>query len=203
MGTLKQEKFVMSKPAKTLIAFGSNENSAWGDARETLRASLLRVSAAVSAPIRCSNFYHTPAFPAGLGPDFVNAVAAIETTLDPAALLALLHDIEAQAGRVRSTRWGQRTLDLDLIAYDAQVLPDHTTFQKWHDLAPDQQAKVAPGRLILPHPRLQDRAFVLVPLCDVAADWRHPVLGRTAQQLCDALPTQARAEVVKIGPVKF
>ena len=117
-----------------------------------------------------------------------------------AALADRLHDIEHRFGRKRETRWGMRTLDLDLIAMGQAVLPDRAGFLAWHDLDPDLQGKAAPDRLILPHPRLQDRAFVLVPLADVAADWVHPVLGQSVAQMLADLPAAARAEGHPIRP---
>jgi len=183
---------------KTLIALGSNEDSVWGDAKETVQKAMQRVSElAISAPVY-SMLYATPAFPAGSGPAFVNAVMAFDTDLAPRALLAALHQIEAAAGRTRTTRWGQRTLDLDLIAMGAQVLPDHQTFDEWRNLPLDAQTKQAPKTLVLPHPRLQDRSFVLVPMVDVAPDWMHPVIGQTTRDLCAALPAKDRASVVPI-----
>lgn len=184
---------------QTLIALGSNEKSVHGYVRETVIWAARQVAKlSISQPI-CSQIYQTPAFPAGAGPDFVNAVMQIETDLAPQAILSALHAIEQDAQRVRGQRWGQRTLDLDLIAADQHVLPDLAGFNKWYDLPLDQQRRYAPDSLILPHPRLQDRAFVLVPLCDVAPAWRHPVFGQTARQMCDALPAAARAEVVPLG----
>jgi len=184
---------------KTLIALGSNELSVWGDARETVQKGIGQIAEIADSAPDCSQFYATPAFPAGSGPAFVNAVIAIETDLSPQNLLAALHTIEAEAGRVRETRWGQRTLDLDLIAMGDCVLPDLAEFMRWRDLPLAAQLAKAPSELILPHPRMQDRAFVMVPLCDIAPLWVHPVTGLTAREICAALPAHDRAEVVPIG----
>lgn len=188
---------------KCLISFGSNENSVWGDAKETVICAVKKVLNEVDAMPSCSLLYATPAFPAGSGPDFVNAVIAVSCPLPPTTLLERLHRIEAAAGRVRDTRWGQRTLDIDLIAHGDVIAPDLATFNQWRNLPLEMQLRTAPQDLILPHPRLQDRAFVLVPLCDVAADWMHPVLGKSAADLCAALPAADRAAVVPIGPLEL
>jgi 2-amino-4-hydroxy-6-hydroxymethyldihydropteridine diphosphokinase len=107
----------------------------------------------------------------------------------------MLHQIEAAHGRIRSGRWAGRTLDIDLLAVGDQILPDAETHRQWRDLSPEDQALLAPDQLILPHPRLSERAFVLVPLADVAPDWRHPILGQTVTQMRDALPPADLAAV--------
>ncbi|KIC21178.1 2-amino-4-hydroxy-6-hydroxymethyldihydropteridine diphosphokinase [Leisingera sp. ANG-Vp] len=142
-----------------------------------------------------SRFYQTPCFPAGAGPDYVNAAVAVETTLSAGALLARLHEVEAAFARVRDQRWAGRTLDLDLLDYGAAVLPDAEGFARWHGLPLEQQMQEAPGQLILPHPRIQDRAFVLVPLNDIAPRWSHPVLQKTVSEMLADLPEQEVAEV--------
>ena len=91
-----------------------------------------------------------------------------------------------------------RTLDLDLIALGDLVLPDPATHAAWRALPPDLQKMRAPDALILPHPRVQDRAFVLVPLADVAPDWTHPVLGLTVTAMLAARPVAERTEVVPL-----
>lgn len=88
-----------------------------------------------------------------------------------------------------------RTLDIDLVALGDSVLPDADTQDAWRSMPPEVQARSAPDRLILPHPRLQDRAFVLVPLADVAPDWVHPRTGQTVAQMLAALPAADVAEV--------
>lgn len=159
----------------------------------------LRALAELGLPaVQTSRFFQTPCFPAGAGPDYINAAARLKTDLPAHEVLALLHAVEAQFGRARTTRWAGRTLDLDLLALGDAVLPDAAGWQHWVDLAPDQQGKIAPDQLILPHPRLQDRAFVLVPLAEIAPDWRHPMRGQTVLQMLQARP---QSEIDTIRPV--
>ncbi len=182
----------------TYIALGGNVTSPLGSPETTLRAALTRLNTDSVQVAEISRFFRTPAFPAGSGPDFINAVAELRTDLTAPALLAHLHSVEAEMGRDRSTRWAARTIDLDLIAYGAEIYPDKATFDAWRLLPlADQQAR-APDGLVLPHPRLQDRTFVLGPLCDVAPDWVHPVLGTTAAELFAALPEADRAALVPL-----
>ncbi len=193
----------MTTSRPVLVALGSNLGSDQGsdaDARstpaETLRSALGQFAAAGLTLRDVSRVYRTPAFPPGSGPDFANAAALAEAPgLTPREILTALHGIEAAFGRQRQTRWAPRSLDLDLLAVGDAVLPDAAGFATWRDLPPDRQAQDAPPDLVLPHPRLQDRAFVLMPLMDVAPDWRHPVGGRSVAQMVTALPAADRAEV--------
>lgn len=186
-----------------LVALGANQN--FGDiSPDGLIAAALRdISTGLEADVQASGLFRTPCFPAGAGPDYVNAAALVTLRQTRAAdqVLADLHAVEARFGRVRQVRWGARTLDIDLLAMGDVVLPDVQTHQYWRDLPAEAQQRQTPDQLILPHPRLQDRAFVLVPLADVAAEWRHPILGRSVDEMLDALPQADRDEVVRLTPV--
>ncbi|KAA9007069.1 2-amino-4-hydroxy-6-hydroxymethyldihydropteridine diphosphokinase [Histidinibacterium aquaticum] len=182
---------------RALVALGANSGGP-GEPERVVRAAMESISELLDAEVEASALYASPAFPVGSGPDFVNAACLCRTTLPPEAVLAALHEAEAEAGRVRDVRWGPRTLDLDLIAWEDRVLPDPEGQRRWRELGLDRQMREAPGELILPHPRMQDRAFVLVPLAEVAPEWRHPLLGRTVREMRDALPEEALREVTPL-----
>ena len=164
---------------------------------ETLRKALFEFTKSTNLQIvAISRFWRTPAFPTGSGPDYVNAAVALSSRLSPQQLLGELHRIEAALGRERrGPRWQARVIDLDLLAYGDLVLPDAATHDAWRALPPERQAEAAPEGLVLPHPRMQDRAFVLVPLADVAPDWVHPRIGQSVRQMLAALPMADRDAV--------
>ncbi|WP_327787030.1 2-amino-4-hydroxy-6-hydroxymethyldihydropteridine diphosphokinase [Rhabdonatronobacter sediminivivens] len=180
------------------MALGGNMPTQTGSPNEVITRAIGALKALAVGPVRSSRLYRTPAFPPGSGPDFVNAAAAFRTTLAAPELLQRLHEIEHRAGRQRRNRWGARTLDLDLLALDDLVCPDVAGFRAWADLPVDLAGQSAPQQLILPHPRLHERGFVLVPLADVAPDWVHPVFGQDVRRMCAALSPTARAEVVAL-----
>lgn len=124
-----------------------------------------------------SQYYTTPAWPDPSAPEYVNAVARIETPLGPAGLLEALHMIEADFGRERSVANAPRTLDLDILDYDGRV---------------------EEGPPVLPHPRMATRAFVLIPLKDVVPDWRHPKTNATLAAMLEAIPAEDRAKVIRL-----
>jgi 2-amino-4-hydroxy-6-hydroxymethyldihydropteridine diphosphokinase len=181
-----------------LIALGANLPSRQGGPRETLEAALDELSAHGLAVAAASRWYRTPAFPAGTGPDFVNGAARLEGRLDPAAAMAALHAVERRFGRTRARRWEPRVCDLDLLAADDCVLPDAAVVRAWMAMAAEDQARSTPPGLILPHPRMHERGFVLAPLADVAPDWVHPLLGQSVRQMLAALPASARSGMAPI-----
>lgn len=181
-----------------LIALGGNLPSRAGSPARTIRAALRHLEARGAVLAAVSAFYATPAYPPGSGPGFINAAAAVRMDATPEDVLATLHETEAAFGRRRDARWGPRTLDLDLLAMGARVLPDAATHARWRAMDAAEQRTRAPERLILPHPRLAERAFVLVPLAEIAPDWHHPVTGQTVREMLADLPAAARAEVTRL-----
>jgi len=145
-----------------LIALGANLPSPAGPPTATLRAALARLEERGVKILSVSSFYETPAWPDPAQPAFVNAVAAVESTLQPVELLTLLHGVETDFGRLRSAPNAPRTLDIDLLDYDGKRMTDG---------------------VMLPHPRMAERSFVLVPLAQVAPNWRHPVTGEAVRDL--------------------
>lgn len=181
-----------------LLALGSNATAESSSNAALVAQAVAAIKAAGIETLRLSRIFRTPAFPAGSGPDFANACLVAETAMSPTEMLALCHRIEAEMGRVREKRWGQRVIDIDLLACDQQILPDRDTVTRWMELPLDEQMRVAPEELLLPHPRLHERGFVLVPLADVAPDWVHPLTGDSVQAMLEALDPALRAEVVPI-----
>lgn len=157
-----------------LIALGANLPSRAGMPEQTLRASLDALSEKRVRTVAASRIFITSAWPDPSDPPFANAVVRVVTPLAPVALMDELATIEAKFGRTRTRRNAPRTLDLDLIDYDGRI-----------EDGPPQ----------LPHPRAAERAFVLIPLAEVAPGWRHPVSGKTVETLIAALPENERAAV--------
>lgn len=125
----------------------------------------------------------------------MNAAVAIDTDLLPEDLLNLLHSVEADFGRERPSRWAPRSLDLDLIAYGDTISPDRLVLKHWMELPLDLQKQLAPEQMILPHPRMHERSFVLIPLADIAPDWRHPATGQSVREMVVELPESEKSGV--------
>lgn len=178
-----------------LIALGANLGGSTGINAEAIGAAIGMIEEAGVKATMTSDLWRTPAYPIGSGPDFVNACAGLETRLAPRELLAVLHRTEAALGRVRGARWAARVIDIDLLAAGTQIIPDRPTLERWMTLSSEDQRRLAPDELILPHPRLHERAFVLVPLAQIAPDWEHPVLKKTVRALEHALDPTERAQI--------
>ena len=169
-----------------LIGFGGNLPSPeYGPPENNIRAAIeiLRIHGVELD--RLSDFYETEPVPVSDQPWYVNAVASVTTSLGAGELLDLLHDVEQDLGRVRNKRWEARLIDLDLLAYEDLVLPSPESWAEAGKVDP-------PAEPVVPHPRMHLRSFVLDPLIDIAPDWRHPVLGRTASEFRAALQDPGR-----------
>lgn len=152
-----------------LVAIGANLASPRHPSPcHACEAALVAMEEAGLMPVRCSRWYRSAPQPPSDQPWFVNGVCIVESGLDAASLLASLHRIEAEFGRVRGAANAPRTLDLDLLDVDGTVSTTGDTVR-------------------LPHPHLHRRAFVLLPLSEVAPDWRHPVSGLSVGDLIAAL----------------
>ncbi|MGP9789443.1 2-amino-4-hydroxy-6-hydroxymethyldihydropteridine diphosphokinase [Roseinatronobacter sp. NSM] len=193
------DSLIGSKCNPILIALGSNLAGHSDSPIVQLDKAIREIARKSVTIMERSPYYRTPCFPAGAGPDFVNAAIVCECDLAPRALLDVLHGIEQAAGRERTGRWSARVLDLDLLAMGGAILPDVGTFRYWSELAPAQQMQQTPPELILPHPRLQDRAFVLQPLLDIAPDWVHPDTGLSVRDMHAALDRRELAQIVRVS----
>jgi 2-amino-4-hydroxy-6-hydroxymethyldihydropteridine diphosphokinase len=153
------------------IALGANlEHPTYGPPRRVLEAALAELGRKGVVVHRVSPWYRTAPVPASDQPWYVNAVAEVATGLGADALLARMHEVEDAFGRVRTVPNAARPIDLDLLDFHGEI------------------AAGGPGRAVLPHPRMEGRAFVLRPLADLAPDWRHPRTGVTISTLLAALP---------------
>lgn len=154
-----------------LIGVGANMPGPWGPPDKTVARALSKLGDGGMRLVRASTPIVTAPFGMPNQPPFVNAAAWIETHLPPEALMRRLHAIEHAAGRRRGVRWGPRTLDLDLLDY--------------RGLIRNRSYPMAGGKrpLILPHPGIPERRFVLEPLAEIAPRWHHPVSRRTAAEL--------------------
>ena len=145
------------------IALGSNLGDTEANLRQALKMLLVK-----GLPIRsASSFFNTETYGVTDQPEFINAVACVKTDLAPEKLLKLLLDTELEMGRVRLRHWGERNIDLDLLLYDDLIYYSE--------------------KLVLPHPDMQNRLFVLQPLSEIAADKIHPVYKKSIQNLLKSL----------------
>ncbi|MFT3726877.1 MAG: 2-amino-4-hydroxy-6-hydroxymethyldihydropteridine diphosphokinase [Terricaulis sp.] len=161
------------------VALGANLPFEALPPQDTLRCAVIALAGVGFEPLAASSLWRSPAWPPSDQPDYNNAVVAVEAgDHPPQALYEVLRKIETRFGRERRELYAARTLDLDIVALDGVC----GVF----------------GGIILPHPRMAERAFVLAPLAEIAPSWWHPALGQTAADLLAALPL---GQVERVGPL--
>jgi 2-amino-4-hydroxy-6-hydroxymethyldihydropteridine diphosphokinase len=164
-----------------LIGIGGNlGNPRFGSPRNTLSAALAALEVEGASIATRSGWYRSEPVPRSDQPWFINAVASLASQLGANELLGVLQAIETRFGRLRGERNAARTLDLDLLDHNGQMIETSS--------------------LVLPHPRLHERRFVLVPLVEIAPNWLHPRLGLTAAQLLAKLTTEQQLERLPCEP---
>lgn len=170
----------MQERSEIFIGLGANLDSDYGPPRETLGAALASLNADGVKVIACSPWYQSAPVPVSDQPWYVNGVASVETSLSPEALLDKLLGLETGFGRVRTVANAPRVCDLDLLDYRGRIIGEEAE-------GPD-----------IPHPRMHQRAFVMLPLQDLAPHWVHPVLKASVSALVKTMP--AGQETVKMEP---
>ena len=157
-----------------ILALGGDLAGDYPSLEALLEAALSSLPRAGMRIVRRSGWWRSAAWPDPSQPAYLNGVAIVETGLSPVEVMAAIDALEAEFGRKRSAPNAPRTLDIDLIAYGREV-------------------REAPG-LAIPHPRAAERRFVMGPLAEIAPDWTHPTLGRTAAELAAAASVGRDAE---------
>ena len=190
----------VSPMAYVVIAMGANLSGCWGTPDHTINRAVKELVAAGLTNIKCSQFYSTSPVGGGLQSHYHNIVLTAVTSLLPNSLLPLLKSIERKAGRKLGMHWGARVLDIDIIDYNRWRLgwPAHELRRSGCN-----RGRRPRGSLILPHPQMHLRSFVLYPLRDIAPHWVHPAFQRPLSQLIVGL--SARPVVLKMpsGPELF
>lgn len=171
-----------SQSGSILLALGGNANGVWGSPREGLARACRELEAAGLRIVAASLLYKTDPVGGGWQPPFLNAVIVARGSMAPAHLLRLIKQIERRAGRKPAPPLSARPVDIDLLDFGGRRL-------NW------PTSRRVRGQLILPHPLLHIRSFVLVPLAEVAPHWLHPVLRRQARTLLARLPHKVRSGV--------
>lgn len=160
---------------RAFLLLGSNT----GDRKALLEDAIRQISSMAGPVVRKSSVYETQPWGKSEQPEFLNQAIEIETALPPRVLLATVLEIERLLGRVRTGRWDPRTIDIDILFYDDAIVNE--------------------SNLVLPHPLMRERRFVLTPLAQLAGNFMHPVLGKTVRQLLDECPDPLEVRIVNPG----
>ncbi len=160
---------------RAFLLLGSNT----GDRKALLEDAIRQISSMAGPVVRKSSVYETQPWGKSEQPEFLNQAIEIETALPPRVLLATVLEIERLLGRVRTGRWDPRTIDIDILFYDDAIVNE--------------------SNLVLPHPLMRERRFVLTPLAQLAGNFMHPVFGKTVRQLLEECPDPLEVRIVYPG----
>jgi len=141
-----------------------------------------------------SSFWHSSAYPNKLDPPFINSVVEVSTKKEPLELLIILKEIETFLGRKTTSRWSSRTCDIDIISIGQETIPNLRTALLWMNNEEAKKGISTPDQLIIPHPRMHERSFVLGPLNEISQTWMHPVLQKTSKELWESLSDHDKIE---------
>ena len=188
----------ISQYSNFCVAFGSNVFSKLGSPSEIVYQAIKEIQTLEFELVLTSKLYETVAYPRGSGPNFINCCSVYKTKLTASETLLHLHNIEKNLGRIRNKRWAPRVIDLDLIYFDEFICPNQEVVEEWIGLSKDKQTELWPAEMILPHPRLQDRAFVLIPMGDIDPKWKHPISDNTVSEMLNDIDPKLLAEIKKV-----
>ncbi len=169
------------------LCLGGNSDGCWGRPVATMKRAMASLERQGLRVVAQSDVFETPPVGTVRQARYANMIIAVKGSVSPAQLLRMVKRIERAAGRRAGVRWGPRPLDIDLLDYAGRQI----------NVGDSQRVT---GRLVLPHPEMHRRGFVLVPLAQVAPHWRHPVLGVTARSLIARSPILARGIRVDNDP---
>jgi len=141
------------------LLLGSNE----GESKRVLERAIGEISLQIGVVVKASSIYRTKAWGIEDQPDFLNQVLEVESDLSPTEILKSILGIEKSLGRKRDIKWSSRVIDIDILYYGSEIVAEH--------------------HLTIPHPEIQNRNFTMVPLCEIAPDFIHPILGKSQNEL--------------------
>ncbi|MBL4603327.1 MAG: 2-amino-4-hydroxy-6-hydroxymethyldihydropteridine diphosphokinase [Emcibacteraceae bacterium] len=172
-----------------LIGLGSNLTTGeFSSSKAILDAAIAALNDHGINVLKCSRFYETEPVPKSDQPWFVNAVISVKTDFNAHELLKKMHNIEHNLGRVRRNRWEARIIDLDLLCFSNIILPSP---DEWGEVA----SKMTSTEVIIPHARMHERDFVLIPLADISTEWMHPILNKNVTTM---LKEQKSSGIVRL-----
>ena len=183
---------------RCLIACGANIPGPFGEPEDTLEAVFNELPKYNLKILKKSRLYSSVAFPDPKKPNFLNGCLELHVNCKSFVVLDCLKSIERKMGRHKGERWDSRVCDLDLLAFSNEIRPSTDIFYQWYKMPLRTQMAEKPRELLLPHPRLQDRAFVLKPLLEFASDWIHPILKISVEDMFAALSKEVQDSVVPI-----